>query len=58
VDLSGVKREALPAEEEQKALAACQVVEEEWLKRTGKEGQELLPAIKAAVKKYRDFPCK
>jgi TRAP-type C4-dicarboxylate transport system substrate-binding protein len=58
VDLSGVKRTSLPGAEQQKALAACQIVEEEWLKKTGQEGQELLNAIKAAVQKYRDFPCR
>jgi TRAP-type C4-dicarboxylate transport system substrate-binding protein len=58
VDLSGVKRASLPTTEQQKALTACRVVEEEWLKKTGKEGQELLDAIKTAVKKHRDFPCK
>jgi TRAP-type C4-dicarboxylate transport system substrate-binding protein len=58
VDLSGVKRVSLPPADEEKALQACKVVEEEWLKKTGAEGKELLQAIKAAVQKYRNFPCK
>lgn len=56
VDLSGVKRATLPSAEREKALEACKVVEEEWLKRTGKDGEELLEAIKAAVAEYRNFP--
>ena len=58
VDLSGVKRGSLSPAEQEKALQACKVVEEEWLKKTGKEGQEMLSAIKAAVTKYRNFPLK
>jgi TRAP-type C4-dicarboxylate transport system substrate-binding protein len=58
VDLSGVKRGALAPDEQKKALEACKVVEEEWLKKTGAEGKELLPAIKEAVNKYRAFPLK
>jgi TRAP-type C4-dicarboxylate transport system substrate-binding protein len=55
VDLSGVKRSALPAADQKKALDGCKVVEEEWLKKAGPEGAELLPAIKAALVKYRAF---
>ena len=57
VDLSGVKRVSLPAADQAKALENCKVVEEEWLKKTGADGQELLGAIKAAVEKYRGFSC-
>lgn len=58
VDLSGVKRRSLPPADQKKALAACKVVEKEWLKKTGSDGEELLRAIKAAVKKYRSFNVK
>ncbi|MEW5723618.1 MAG: TRAP transporter substrate-binding protein DctP, partial [Thermodesulfobacteriota bacterium] len=49
VDLSGIKRLTLDPAEQKKALEACKVVEDEWLQKTGDDGQELLPAIKAAV---------
>ena len=55
VDLSGVKRVSLPAADQKKALEACQVVEQEWLKKAGPEGPELLKAIKEAVAGYRAF---
>ena len=55
VDLSGVKRKSLPAEDQKKALEACQVVEAEWLKKAGPEGPALLKAIKDAVAGYRAF---
>ncbi|MEW6263222.1 MAG: TRAP transporter substrate-binding protein DctP [Thermodesulfobacteriota bacterium] len=58
VDLSGVKRSALPAEEQKKALEACKVVEKAWLDKAGEDGKDLLPRIKAAVQKYRSFKCK
>jgi len=57
VDLSGVKRVSMPDADKAKALENCKVVEEEWLKKTGDDGRELLEAIKAAVKKYRGFSC-
>lgn len=55
VDLSGVKRKALPAADQKKALADCQVVEAEWLKKAGPDGPALLKAIKEAVAEYRAF---
>jgi TRAP-type C4-dicarboxylate transport system substrate-binding protein len=55
VDLSGVKRVRFVPEEHEKALEMVKVVEKEWLKLAKREGQELLPAIKAAVAKYRGF---
>ena len=58
VDLSGVKRKSLPAADQKAALKNCKVVEGEWLKKTGADGKELLTAVKAAVKKYREFNCK
>jgi TRAP-type C4-dicarboxylate transport system substrate-binding protein len=55
LEMSGVKRVKLPPAEQAKALQVCKVVEEEWLKKTGDDGKELLPAINAAVQKYRSF---
>ncbi len=57
VELSGVKKLALPAADQQKARTGCQVVEQEWLDKTGADGKELLTAVKAAVAKYRAFKC-
>jgi TRAP-type C4-dicarboxylate transport system substrate-binding protein len=58
VDLSGVKRKALPADDQKKALEACKAVEQEWLSKSGDDGKALLEAAKAAVAKYRDFKIK
>lgn len=55
VQLSGVKRTSLPAADQKKAVAACAVVEEEWLKKAGDQGPELLAAVKAAVEAHRSF---
>jgi TRAP-type C4-dicarboxylate transport system substrate-binding protein len=55
VDFSGVKRLTLPEEDQKKALEACKIVEEEWLKKAGPEGKSLLEAAKAAVGEYRSF---
>jgi len=57
VDLSGVERGALTGEVREKAVEACKVVEEEWLKMAGDDGKELLSAVKEAVAKYREFEC-
>ena len=58
VDLSGVKRKALSADDQKKALEACQAVEQEWLSKSGGDGKALLEAAKAAVAKYRSFKIK
>ena len=55
VDLSGVKRVQFGSEDQKKALEKTKVVEQEWLKLAGPEGQKLLPLIKDAVDKYRAF---
>jgi len=56
VDLSGVKRASLPAADSKAALEACSVVAKGWLDKAGPDANELLGAIKAAVKKYREAP--
>jgi len=55
VDLSGVKRLRFTPGEREKALKAVKVVEDEWLKLAGPEGQEILPFIKDTVARYRAF---
>ena len=55
VDLSGVKRVQFSSEDQKKTLEKTKVVEQEWLKLAGPEGQKLLPLIKDAVDKYRAF---
>ena len=57
VDLSGVKRASLAGQSRDKAVEACKIVEEEWLKMAGEDGKELLSAVKAAVAEYRAFEC-
>ena len=55
VDLSGVQRRSLPPADKAKALEACKIVEEEWLKKAGPDGKPLLDAVKTAVQDYRSF---
>jgi TRAP-type C4-dicarboxylate transport system substrate-binding protein len=55
VDLSGIKRTQLSEADQKKALEACKVVEQEWLKLAGDQGPEMLKAVKGAVEKYRSF---
>lgn len=53
--LAGVKVAQFPDSDKAKLAEASKKVEEEWLKQTGKDGQELLDAVNAAVAKYRSF---
>jgi TRAP-type C4-dicarboxylate transport system substrate-binding protein len=55
VDLSGIKRNALPDADAKTAVESCQVVEKEWVEKAGEDGGALLEAIKAAVAEYRAF---
>lgn len=53
--LAGVKVTEFPESEKAKLAEGSKVVEAEWLKQTGSDGEELLAAIRAAVQKYRNF---
>ncbi|MFO7801435.1 MAG: TRAP transporter substrate-binding protein DctP [Desulfovermiculus sp.] len=55
VELSGVEREKLPDDVYEEALDSAQVVREEWLEETGKQGQELLQEIEDAINNYRNM---
>ncbi|UQZ89003.1 hypothetical protein C4J81_07250 [Deltaproteobacteria bacterium Smac51] len=53
--LAGVKVTEFPDGDKAKLAEASQAVEKEWLDQTGKDGEELLAAVRAAVEKYRAF---
>jgi TRAP-type C4-dicarboxylate transport system substrate-binding protein len=55
VDMSGIKRSELEPASKAEAQKRLKVIEEEWIKLSGKEGQELLPLVKDAVKRHRAF---
>lgn len=55
LQLAGVKVAEFPEGDKAKLAEASKAVEDEWLKQTGKDGQELVTAVKAAVEKYRAF---
>ena len=53
--LAGVKVAEFPESDKATLAEASQTVEKEWLDQTGKDGAELLAAVRAAVDKYRAF---
>lgn len=53
--LAGVKVTEFPESDKAKLAEASQAVEKEWLDQAGKDGQELLTAVRAAVDNYRKF---
>ncbi|MDR1044431.1 MAG: hypothetical protein LBP33_04835 [Candidatus Adiutrix sp.] len=53
--LANVKVAEFPESDKAKLAEASKAVEKEWLDQTGKEGEELLAAVRAAVNKYRSF---
>ncbi len=55
LSLAGVKVTTFPESDKAVLDEASQAVEKEWLNQTGKDGEELLAAVRAAVDKYRQF---
>lgn len=53
--LAGVKVAEFPESDKAKLAEGSQAVEKEWLGQTGKDGEELLAAVRAAVNNYRNF---
>lgn len=53
--LAGVKVAEFPESDKAKLDEASKAVEKEWLDQAGKDGQELLTAVRAAVEKHRKF---
>jgi TRAP-type C4-dicarboxylate transport system substrate-binding protein len=56
LNLAGVQLNRLLPDEEKKATALSRkAVEEEWLKKSGDDGKELLKAVEEAVSRYRSY---
>ncbi len=55
VNMQNVKMTEFPAADKAKLDEASQAVEKAWLEQTGKDGEELLAAVRAAIDGYRNY---